>query len=36
MRVKPKDIILAYKRRGKVSLAASELGIHPTTKEKVL
>jgi len=31
MRVKPKDIIFAYKRSGKVSLAASELGIHPTT-----
>lgn len=31
MRVKPKDIILAYQRRGKATLAAKELGIHRST-----
>lgn len=31
MRVKPRDIILEYKREGKVYSAASNLGIHPTT-----
>jgi putative transposase len=31
MRVKPKDIILEYKRRGSAYLVASKLGIHPST-----
>ena len=31
MRVKPRDIILEYKREGKVYPTASKLGIHPTT-----
>jgi len=31
MRLKPRDIILEYKRRGNAYLTASGLGIHPTT-----
>jgi len=30
MRIKPREIILAYKRNGRVYNTASELGIHPT------